>query len=360
MNKITTRLTALILLLCCSLAQAQPVTAVGVGTTPSEAERDAMRCAVQQAVGTLLDANTITRNAQIIEDNIYTTSHGYIANYTVTKRQQTDGVWRITINADISTDPSSALMDKLTRLGIIQHSLRNAKIAVLIPEQHLTRQLLDPAGETAVIKTLLEAGFANIIDISQTRLDHNIITRAATTEQMKNIADSLQADILITGEAFSERGDRLPYMDGLTSCQARVEAKMYIVRTGQIIAADGTYGQAVHNTEAIAAKRALAQAGEKMGRYLSEQLLGYGSGSHQQIEMIVLAADIDQVNALKSELMRLSGVTDVKFTRWETGRATLAIRYSGAPETLFSRLSQTSDYTLEAVEITYNTLTVRI
>lgn len=354
-------LAALVLMLCCSVVSAQAVTATGVGETPSEAEQDALRGAVEQVMGTLVDSSTLVRNYQLIEDNIYTVSRGFIESYTVTDKHTEGGVWHITVAAEVSTEPNGALMDQLTRLGIIDHNLRGAKIGVIIPEQHFTRRIPDPAGETAVIKAFLEAGFDNVIDISQARLYHNLIALDMSVEQLKNIANSLQADILVIGEGFSERGGDVPYMSrDIISCKARLEAKMYIARTGQIIAADGTYGAAVDTMESIAAKKALAKAGEEMGRYLSQQLLNHGSSNRQQIEMIVLTNNINDVNILKTELMQIAGVNDVKFSRWETGRATLAIRCSGAPQTLYNRLREQSNMVVEAVEITYNTLTVRI
>lgn len=97
-----------------------------------------------------------------------------------------------------------------------------------------------------------------------------------------------------------------------------------------------------------------------MGEYLTEQLLNHGSSNRQQVEMVIITNNINDVNRLKNELMRVAGVSDVKFSRWDAGRATLAIRYSGAPQTLYNRLSEASDFYLEAVEITYNTVTVRI
>ena len=50
-------------------------------------------------------------------------------------------------------------MSELTRLGIINRQLRDPKIAVVIPEYHIRARVPDPAGETAVINKLIEAGF---------------------------------------------------------------------------------------------------------------------------------------------------------------------------------------------------------
>lgn len=350
-----------ITILCASTALAQPVTATGYGTTASEAEQDAMRNAVEQITGTLVDSRTLTENYQIVEDNIYLTSRGFIQNYTVTDRRNAGGAWQVTIDADIDTDPNSALMTKLTRIGIIRHSLRDAKIGILIPQDNPARQVPDTAAETAVTQALLEAGFTSIIDISQTRYDHLILGSSLTIDKLRSIADSLRADILIVGEADSERGRNVPYMsEGIISCKATIEAKMYLARTGQIIAVSTAQSAAIDTAETTAAQKALTQAGTQIGQYMADRLLDRGSTNRQQVEMVVITNNINDVNRLKNELMQTAGVSDVKFSRWDAGRATLAVSYSGAPETLYSRLSAVSAFFIEAVEITYDTLTVRI
>ena len=56
----------------CIPVSAQPITVAGYGTTADEAERDALRNAVEQAVGTLVDSATLVQNNMLINDEIYT------------------------------------------------------------------------------------------------------------------------------------------------------------------------------------------------------------------------------------------------------------------------------------------------
>jgi len=57
------------------------VIAEGVGTTPSEALKDAYRNAVRQVVGAVVDAETFVKNDDVIDDKILTYSDGFVKTY---------------------------------------------------------------------------------------------------------------------------------------------------------------------------------------------------------------------------------------------------------------------------------------
>lgn len=360
-------LICLLLLSVNCVAMAKQIAVVGYGATVTEAENDALRNAVENVMGTLIDSQTLTEKNMVLEDHIYSNSKGFVQNYSVKeKHQEADGLWKISIEAEVDVEPNSKLMEALTREGIIINNLRNAKIAVIIPEQHLRYRIPDPAAETAVIKKFKEEGFLNIIDVSEKRTSYNQPFNL-NNEQIKNLADSMEADILVVGEAFSERGGDVGEYLGrgnkrtnIISCLARVEARMYIARTGQIIAADGTYGSALSVTETIASKKALANAGEKMGDYLVEQLLNMGSSNKQLLEIVVMANDQDVINNIKKSLSNIQGVKSVNFNKYINGRGVISVQYSGPPQSLFNKLQAEVDFNIELYEVTYNTLTVKV
>jgi len=114
-----------------------------------------------------------------------------------------------------------------------------------IPEQHISRRVIDPAAETELSVYATELGF--------TLFD-------------KGTARRNDADILIVGEAFSERAMGIGNM---ISVKARVEVRAIERETGRIIAIDRQTTVAVDIAEAIAAKNALQQA----GALLAERML---------------------------------------------------------------------------------------
>lgn len=349
------------LLLVAATAFAKNVTVSGEGVTQSEAENKALQNAVENTLGVLVDSQTLVQNFMLINNQIYTQSRGFITNYTVLERYQSaDGVWKVTINADVDDNPNSKLMSELTRLGIIDNRLRNPKIAVYVPEQHIQRRIPDPAGETAIVKALLEAGFSNVTEVGSRMSIANPMKM--TPQQMTEAARQFGVDIMIVGEAFSEGvGDAAQWLpgnqrSGMQACRARVEAKLFVVKSGQMIAADGKIASGLDISEAIASKKALAQAGQQMGEYFVEQLLKLGSGNRQQIELIVYGADFSKINRVQAALAQAVG--NFNLSGYEGGRAVFTVQYSGTPQSLFNEIQAGTDADLTLQSMSYNQLTV--
>lgn len=352
-----------LLLMICATASAKNVTVTGTGLTESDATNDAFRAAVESAMGVLVDSQTLVENSMVIHDQIYTQSRGFITDYRVVSSEVLGELWHVTINATVDDQPNSKLMNELTRLGIINVQLRNPKIAVYVPEQHLNYAVGGSGGETAIVKVLLNAGFSNVVEVG-TGLNYQS-PMAMNVAQMKQAAQNFGADIMIVGESFSEGvGDMGNYLPGnqvtnMQACRARVEAKMFIVQTGQVIAADGKYGSAYDNSQAVAAKKALASAGEQMGNYFVEQITGMYT-SRQGVEVIVYAADFSQITLVQNSLGRVSHVKNVNLSSYENGRAVFNINYGGSPQMLFNELRALTPAELILQSLAYNTLTIHV
>ena len=347
----------------CAEASAKNVTVTGTGLTPSEAENDALRAAVEDTVGVFVDSETLVQNSMLVNDEIYLHSRGFVNDYVVLSREQFANGWRVTINATVDDQPDSKLMNELTRLGLINVRLRNPKIAVYVPEQHLNYSVNGSGGETAIVKILLNAGFSNVVEVG-TGLNYQS-PMAMNVAQMKQAAEKFGADIMIVGESFSEGvGDLGNYLPGnqrtnMEACRARVEAKMFIVKTGQVIAADGKYGSAYDNSQAIAAKKALTSAGEQMGNYFVEQITGIYT-SRQSVELIVYGADFSKINLVQNALGKVNRAKNVNLSSYEGGRAVFNVGYSGSPQTLFNELQALTPADLILQALAYNTLTIYV
>lgn len=363
MKRFTYVIALLLSVLLCSNALAKNITVTGRGMTETEATNDALRSAIENAVGVLVDSETIVANNVVLKDEIYTNTKGLINNYQVVSTQQNVDGWYVTINADVDMNYDSALMNELTKRGIVDNLLRNPKIAVMIPEKHLAYRIPDPAGETAVINAFIAAGFDNMVDISQDRMRYNNPFNL-NADDLQALANSMQADILVVGEAFSEGvgdvGQFLPRgkRTGTLSCRARVEAKMYIARTGQIIAADGKYGSAVDISEAVASKKALAVAGKEMGEYLSDKLLELAAGSRQRVELVVMTVGYEKLTAIQQALSTIKGVKNVDLGSYTDGKGIFTMRYGGSPQTLFAKIKETAECNVELRSSSYNVLTI--
>jgi len=326
---------------------------------------------VEQAVGMMVDSNTLVSKNVVIQDEILTNSQGYIRNYEVLNKNQTGvGLWQVQVRADVDTTPDAALMNDLTRLGIINKQLRNPKIAVVINEKHHWGAIPDPAAETAVIRKLTQAGFSRVTEVSEERLKYAGLTgfnaASLTAEDLRNLAQSMTVDYVVTGEAFSDSvGDVGKYIGkgkrlNVISCRARVEARVYNAATGQILTADAATASAVDNSEWVAAKEALNKAGEKLADNIIAGILNAGSNMNKEMEVVLLVPGYSYINEVKSALQELHGVNQVIVDDYSNGRAVLSVQYGGAPDTLYQHLKSASRYNIDMVTQGYNTLTVRV
>lgn len=81
----------------------QEVVAEGAGATPSEALKDAFRNAVRQVVGSVVDAETLVKNDELVEDKVLTYSDGFIKTYDkiAGSEKQVGGIHRVKIKAKV-------------------------------------------------------------------------------------------------------------------------------------------------------------------------------------------------------------------------------------------------------------------
>lgn len=335
------------------------VTVQGSGVSQSEALKDALRNGVEQRVGTLVESQTLVENLEVVTDEIYTKSQGFVQNYTILSQKEAEGQVILTVRVTINTAPDSALMNKLQKLKLI-HLLSDPRIGVIIPEYHLNRFIPDPAGETAVIRQLREAGFTKILDHRQIQANRyrNIIKAldAGNSKQALALATKYHLDYLVIGEGFSEYVGDIQG-SGIISCRARVEARILKVDTGEIIAANGFQLGGVDITESAAAKAALNNAGEALGDYLVEQLMNYAGSPDQGLQLVIKGVpSFSQISILERNLQALRGMGEIYTRDYNTGIATIDLNYSGSAKGLAAALENLPDISLEVTEITNSTV----
>lgn len=148
------------------------------------------------------------------------------------------------------------------------------KIMVIIPEYHIRRVVPDPAGETEIIKVLIENGYRVVDQDQLARIRYNEQVKEAAkgnAHLASKIGNKYGADVIIVGEAFSESiGNVIP--GGFITCRARIEARAVDTKTGEILAADGKYASGIDLGEFVAGKMAIQNAATELANYLVEYL----------------------------------------------------------------------------------------
>ena len=154
------------------------------------------------------------------------------------------------------------------------------RVAVLTRESIIQQPAPDPAVQTALAAVFLDYGF-QVVDVEQRQAslarEQSFQAAAGDAKLMINVANELDADILVLGESFAEetRG-----RDGFT---ARVEYRIVEAATGRVI---GSISQTLKNLDAaspLAAGKLALEKGtqETCTRMCSQTLIAYGKPVHR-------------------------------------------------------------------------------
>lgn len=99
-----------------------------------KATEAAVREAVQQAAGVILESDTVTANSQLVRDQIATHTRGYVHGYKVLSKKQADGVATVKVRVEVGRADLSR--DLVAIRGLIKR-LENKKLVVFLDETAL-------------------------------------------------------------------------------------------------------------------------------------------------------------------------------------------------------------------------------
>lgn len=232
----------------------------------------------QQAiqVGRLVGAKLMVfGRAFALDDDLYLT-----AKVVSTETSRVAGALvKVKLN-DQLTDAVEALAEKLvetiekkgTALGLVAKRIDPVKaikealkgvslpaVVVAIPEQHLTRPVIDPAAETEIQSILKAAGFT--VYEAKSRMVSEWARAFFRTGQGALPSEVRKAQLLIVGEGFSEPAG---LFGDLRSCKGRLEVKVIETSTGKVLAVGSSNTAAIDLSEHAAGKKALQKAARNL------------------------------------------------------------------------------------------------
>ena len=343
---------------------AEAVTVTGVGTNREEALRDALRLAVERAVGTAIVSETLVQNAAVVQDEIYTKAQGFVQSYSILHEVQEGEQCRITAAVTVDNTPGSPLMQKLERILLA----RDPRIAVVILNNELGT--VDAAGEGAVIEGLTEYGFTRVFDAELVANRYGaqyLVNLVSNMHGLSDIPKNLGVDYLIMGRSRSEAsGDLLQafgdsgQLSGMYSYKAHIDAKMMKADTGEIIAAHAEDAAAVDIAASTGNGKALVAAGKALGIYMAEQLGTHATKTEKNVQIVASLQAYDQVNVLQRALRQLTGVSNVYVRDYQSGTATIDVDYKNTAQALVRALQTDGSVQFEIEEIAQGLIRMRV
>ena len=349
-------------------ASAQQVMVDGIGVDKDSAMRDASRNAVEQVVGTLVNAQTLVSNAMVQLDEIYTKSQGFVTGIEVLSQRNEGGMLRIKARVDVNTDPDAQLMSRLNMIMM----LNDPRIAVVILKQdsYGNVQGHDLISESALNDHLLTLGFSHVVDAGvASQLNNAVLLNQIYngTTGISAIGSTLGADYLVIGRTRLQSQEiSLPDGNGgyaptlLKSGNAILNVKVIKFDTGEIVGTYTTSAKGVENSNEMAEQRALEKAAAEAAQKLEEKFRHFSADTSQHLQLEVHTSDYTAVEQLLQDIRQVSGVQNVTLREKQGVKTVLSVDTTLKPNVFMQLLQSTSRLGFFVAGMTNNTVKMSV
>ncbi len=288
----------------------------------------ALRSAVEQAVGTYITSETQVSNFQLISDNIYSHTSGYVSSYQIVNESENNGLYRIVLRAIVKTEN---IENDLTAIGILLSEQARPRVMVVIKELNHISELANPEilmnnimFETLILDHFRAKGFqvvnaatvADLIKKDQLKLILEGDEAAATLLGLQ-----AGAEIIITGTVTHSEENRMIAGSFRKIHQFQVSSRAINTVTGGLFA-----GSAITVQLPFSESQAREQAAQDTSEELISAILNSWIQQENTTVIVLSNADFNKVQTLRSELqLKIRGISDVITRDFAGTRATLEI-----------------------------------
>lgn len=324
------------------------------------AVQDAMRKAVEQAVGTIVSSETVVEDYQVLRDNIYTKTQGYIQKYDVVSAGAKGNLYEVIINATVSVEN---LKNDLAALGLLHARVEKPRVLFMIAEQNIGQeyyvfwwygksefkgQHFDmAASETAMKEEFLSKEF-NVVDISAAtgKFEISNAYRIAdlTDAGAREFGRKLGAEVVIKGKALAKAGPRTPG-SSVGSYIADITASAIRVDNGGVLASARGHGVSRNISEVTGGTEALERAARELAGKMIDQIAAKWTkevqgGGLVQITIRGIEEYSDLANFKDTIKAQIRGVNAVYQRSVEGSEATIDVDYKGSAQQLADEISK--------------------
>ncbi len=326
---------------------ARVVTVDGVGAVigdvaaaRDEAIRDALRLAVEQALGVSVQGRTLMVDFQVVEDRVMGRSEGFVREYRVLREARDADLYRVTVEALVDTE---VMIDDLEGFGaLLRLTLGNPRVLVLALADG-DRSVEAPVTQ-ALTDHLVERQFL-VVSAEQLGVLHGLAAEVSVAESAR-LARTVDADLVIRATVRTEAvGARPTATSSISSVRADVSVQAILTRTSQIIASRTANLTRASVSEDIARREAAAGATEALLTPLTLATISVlnttlgGEGTQRSVQVVVEGIDdFEAALALRDALSGVRGVLSLQQRSFGDGRATFDVQGSATTDDLAVRL----------------------
>jgi len=222
--------------------------------------QDALKQALEQGVGLVMDATSIVRNDDLME-KIYTNTQGYITGYKVIKeRREQNGLYRVKIQADVKT---GKLKNTLSKLGIIKAMMDYPRI-MFLPHPNEPDSLAPATAQTVLIRNFAEKRFDVIDPIISSELLEDLAT-LLKVDKLENVAAEIglkhHAEVVVIYGLHASVSE----FDGIMeNTPITLRTKSIVTTTGQVLGTEEKNITGIGKTTDLSRQNGASRAAEAL------------------------------------------------------------------------------------------------
>jgi len=297
--------------------------------------RNALRQAIEQGVGTFMDATSMVRNEELL-DNIYTHTEGYIKDYRILREGvNNEGLYEVTIEAKLKT---GALRNDLEKTGILKAMMDFPRI-VVIPESETGDANIAKKAETELVRYLTEKRF-DVVDASISRELHTDMVSLHKYAQTGSAMEKEAARIGLKHHAelvLLYHTDLTPaeYDGVMERASAAIRGTVIVTSTAQILSSGQKDGKGVATSALSAENSAIRSAASALSEYLARQIERWwdehtANGIPFNVVIESAPSDEQKVLGIIGAIEGIPGVSSVVQRTTGGGVTELMVRYKGS------------------------------
>jgi hypothetical protein len=367
--------------------EVQTITAEGVGVViggdrsiaRDNAINDALRKAVEQAVGTMVSSETLVQNFQTLNDRIYTQTQGYIQNYKILGEVPGADLHRVTIQAAVAM---GNLQKDLQALGILLGQVGKPRIMILIAEQNIGKQYYtywwgQERGEQADLTVAENTIMDHFREKGFDFVDHNVQSKDIKVSPAFRIADlndraavtlgqQADAEVVIVGKALAKSVGPIAGT-AMKSVQANISLRAIQTDNGRVLSSGTEHAAAVHIDEITAGAEALRKASVKMADKMIDDIVKNfqkraAATTLVQLTVTGLSGHPDLLKFKNMVQSQVRGVERIHERSFSGSEAKMDVDIKGSAQSLSEELSRKSfnEFVVKVVSSTWNTVEVSV
>ena len=333
------------------------------------AVNDALRKAVEQAVGMFVSSERMVESYQIIDEGIYSKARSYIQNYRVVNENPDESNYVVKVRATVSL---GSIGNDLQSMGVLMVRQEMPRIMVVIAEQNVGQQYPSnrwvstelTISEDVIKSKFLERGFTFVDNMALT--DEIDIEKSCSDEYTVSLGKRKDAELVIVGKALARySGD----VAGTTmkSFRANITAKVIRTDNGVVIASANAQGSAINVDDLTGGSEAIDKAARQLAILLRSQVIDKWQkevGSTKIVTMTVrrIESCSDFVRFVEALKTKIRGIKNIFPRRMASGIVKFDLNIQGNVQSLADKLAAKnfSDFSLEITNISRNSIELNL